>query len=221
MIEIIFKDRKLNIAKLLSFGFTEQIENYVYSADLIGGQLKLIVTISQDGKVYTKVIDNSNNEEYVLHRVPGSSGSFVGQVKAEYEEMLEEISVKCFEPDIFKNVDTKKVIAYASDTYGDEPEYLWQKFPNNAVLRRKDTKTWYAALLTVEKKKLGIDAEGTVEILDLRVRQEELETLIDNKRYFPGYHMNKKHWYTICLDGSIPFDEICRRIDESYILAKK
>lgn len=49
----------------------------------------------------------------------------------------------------------------------------------------------------------------------------QLEETIDNKRYFSGYHMNKKNWYTICLDGSIDNDEIFKRIDISYELAKK
>ena len=31
-----------------------------------------------------------------------------------------------------------------------------------------------------------------------------------------GYHMNKKHWNTVTLDGSIPIDEVRRIIDESY-----
>ncbi|MDF2179421.1 MmcQ/YjbR family DNA-binding protein [Aliiglaciecola sp. CAU 1673] len=34
----------------------------------------------------------------------------------------------------------------------------------------------------------------------------------------PGYHMNKKHWNTIKLDGSIPEGEIQRMIDHSYAL---
>lgn len=32
----------------------------------------------------------------------------------------------------------------------------------------------------------------------------------------PGYHMNKKHWNTVILDGSIPDAEIERMIDHSY-----
>ena len=35
----------------------------------------------------------------------------------------------------------------------------------------------------------------------------------------PGYHMNKKHWFTIRLDGSIPPEEIFPRIDVSFSLA--
>ena len=33
-----------------------------------------------------------------------------------------------------------------------------------------------------------------------------------------GYHMNKEHWNTIALDGSIPKDELLTWIDESYTL---
>jgi predicted DNA-binding protein (MmcQ/YjbR family) len=34
----------------------------------------------------------------------------------------------------------------------------------------------------------------------------------------PGYHMNKRHWNTVVLDGSIPEDEIRAMVDESYDL---
>jgi predicted DNA-binding protein (MmcQ/YjbR family) len=32
----------------------------------------------------------------------------------------------------------------------------------------------------------------------------------------PGYHMNKKHWNTVYLDGTIPDKEVCSWIDHSY-----
>lgn len=34
----------------------------------------------------------------------------------------------------------------------------------------------------------------------------------------PGYHMNKKHWNTVELDGTIPDDELASLIDHSYNL---
>jgi predicted DNA-binding protein (MmcQ/YjbR family) len=34
----------------------------------------------------------------------------------------------------------------------------------------------------------------------------------------PGYHMNKAHWNTVILDGSIPRPELERMIDRSYAL---
>jgi predicted DNA-binding protein (MmcQ/YjbR family) len=37
----------------------------------------------------------------------------------------------------------------------------------------------------------------------------------------PGYHMNKKHWNTVTLDGSIPHDEVIEMIHHSYNLVVK
>jgi predicted DNA-binding protein (MmcQ/YjbR family) len=36
----------------------------------------------------------------------------------------------------------------------------------------------------------------------------------------PGYHMNKKHWNTIILDGTVPDKEVFSWIDHSYNLIK-
>ena len=36
----------------------------------------------------------------------------------------------------------------------------------------------------------------------------------------PGYHMNKKHWNTVLLDGSAPDIEVFLWIDHSYSLVK-
>lgn len=37
----------------------------------------------------------------------------------------------------------------------------------------------------------------------------------------PAYHLNKEHWNSIVLDGSIPEEEIHRMIEESYELVKR
>ena len=34
----------------------------------------------------------------------------------------------------------------------------------------------------------------------------------------PGYHLNKRHWNTVELDGSVPDDELQELIDHSYEL---
>ncbi len=48
--------------------------------------------------------------------------------------------------------------------------------------------------------------------LDLRDRYEQVR---------PGYHMNKKHWNTVVLDGVIPDTEIERMIDHSFKLVRE
>ena len=37
----------------------------------------------------------------------------------------------------------------------------------------------------------------------------------------PGYHMNKKHWNTVLIDGSVPDKEVFSWIDHSYNLISK
>ncbi len=37
----------------------------------------------------------------------------------------------------------------------------------------------------------------------------------------PGYHMNKKHWNTLLIDGTVPDKEIFSWIDHSYDLVMK
>src|SRR5207237_7812037 len=45
--------------------------------------------------------------------------------------------------------------------------------------------------------------------LDLRDRYEQVR---------PGYHMNKKHWNTVEIEGGIPEAELRKMIDHSYDL---
>ena len=53
------------------------------------------------------------------------------------------------------------------------------------------------------------------------MNSEDINRLVDYKKYFPAYHMNKKNWVTICLEGKVDLKEIYEKIDQSYILAKK
>lgn len=48
---------------------------------------------------------------------------------------------------------------------------------------------------------------------------EAMRTIFD--AVIPGYHMNKRLWNTIILDGTIPSSEIERMIDQSYSLIVK
>jgi predicted DNA-binding protein (MmcQ/YjbR family) len=37
----------------------------------------------------------------------------------------------------------------------------------------------------------------------------------------PGYHLSKRHWNTVALDGSVPDDEVLGMIDHSYELVAR
>lgn len=221
MKDLLLKNRRLNISKLHSFGFTEKEGGYFYAVPVAGGRFEMKVRISGTGAIATDLIDRLSGETYILHLIPGTGGPFISRVREEYESILASITETCFDTDVFRSDQAKQILQYVKAKYSDVPEYLWPKFPDNAVLRRKDNSKWYAALLLLPKSKLGIESDEPVEIIDLRVDTQELDSLVDGRRYFPGYHMNKKNWVTICLDGSVSPEEILRRIDASYDLAKK
>lgn len=221
IINNIFRRRKVNLIRLPAYGFSEKKGRYFYHTVLPGSGFSMEVEITGKGLVKATVIDAETNEPYTLHLTDSASGSFITGVKMDYEQVLTDIAEHCFEPDVFKGIQTKAIIAYVRETYGDELEFLWAKTPDNAIWRRKDTQKWYAAVLTVSRSKLGLPSDEMAEIIDLRIEPEQMEATVDNKKYFPGWHMNKRSWYTIILDGSVPEEEIYNRIDRSYRLATK
>lgn len=220
-LETVFNNRSFDTNKLLSFGFIKKEDRYLYCCLLSEKQFELKVIISENGSISANVFDVETQEIYALVKVEAATGSFVGKLRSECETVLAEIAEQCFFSDAFKSNITKKIIAYVKEKYGDELEFLWPKFPLNAILRRKDNRKWYAAVLNLPKHKLGLNGDEKIDIIDLRVAARDIDGLIDGKKYFPGYHKNKKHWITLCLDGSVPFNEICKRIDASYYLALK
>ena len=69
------------------------------------------------------------------------------------------------------------------------------------------------ALIGLNRQPFGINLKCDPDLaLELRDMFEEVK---------PGYHMNKLHWNTVELEGSLPDDEIMNMIDHSYELVFK
>ena len=214
------KDKKIDFKKLEEFGFELKDNSYYYHTSLLKNQFKMTVKINLDNSIFTEIIDAETNEPYVLHLLEIKRSGYSEKVHKAYSEVLEKIKKECFEDKIFKANYTKEIITYVKNKYGDELEFLWEKSPKNAVIRRKSSNKWYAVILTISKRKLNLNSDEIIEIINLHNSLEEIEKLIDYKKYFPAYHMNKKHWCTICLDGTVEVKEIYKLIDISYELAK-
>ena len=218
-VKYFIKDKKIDLKRLEKFGFKLKDNSYYYDIFLLNNQFKMTVKINLDNSIFTEIIDVETNEPYVLHLLEMKRSGYSEKVYRAYSEVLEKIKKECFEDEIFKTDYTKEVVDYVKNKYGDELEFLWEKSPKTAVVRRKNSNKWYALILTLSKRKLNLDSDEAVEIINLHNSPEEIEKLIDNKRYFPAYHMNKKHWCTICLDGTVELEKIFKLIDISYELA--
>ena len=214
------KDKKIDLKKLEEFGFKLIDNSYCYHTSLLKNQFKMTIKISLDNSIFTEIIDVETNEAYVLHLLEMKRSGYSEKVYKEYSEVLEKIKKECFEDEIFKANYTKEIIDYVKNKYGDELEFLWEKSPKNAVIRRESSNKWYAVILTISKRKLNLDSDEIIEVINIHNSPEEIKKLVDYKKYFPAYHMNKKHWCTICLDGTVELKEIYKLIDISYELAK-
>ncbi len=218
--DIVFKRKTYDESRLTEYGFKKEHDTLIYTTPILDGQFLFTVNIVNDS-ITTDVIELSLNEPFALYHIDEANGAFVGQIRSEAEKILSDIASKCFVTRIFKTAQAKMCIKYIQKKYDSQLEFLWQKFPDNAIWRRSDNGKWYGALLTVSAKKLNINSDETVEIIDLRMNPADKEILLDGKNFLEGYHMNKNSWFTVILDGRVPDDNLQKLIDNSFVLAKK
>ena len=114
-----------------------------------------------------------------------------------------------------------KILNYAKTTYQTEPEYLFAKSPDTAVLRNPENEKWYGVIMQISREKLGLKEKETVWIIDLKCDPLFIGSLLEMDGYYPAYHMNKNHWITILLDGTVEEKQILELLDLSYHLTEK
>lgn len=92
---------------------------------------------------------------------------------------------------------------------GERPD-AWEDFPFGGDVYVFKVRNRMFATLSVH---------AGVAQMNLKCDPEEAMILRDVfDAVVPGYHMNKAHWNTVHLDGSIPRGELERMIDRSYAL---
>lgn len=115
----------------------------------------------------------------------------------------------------------KEIEGYINENYDTLQEYPWDKYPNYTTFKHKDNKKWFALIMDVPYEKLNIEKEGTVNVINLKNVPEMIGSLRKDKSILPAYHMNKDHWITILLDGTVQKQKIYDLIDISYDLTRK
>lgn len=111
------------------------------------------------------------------------------------------------------------ILNYVKEKYHTNPEYLWKKYPFYAIFRVK--KKWFGIVMNVPKEKLGFSGQEEVDILNVKCPPEMIGSLRKSECILPAYHMNKEHWITILLDGSVPKEKIEQLIAISYDLVSE
>lgn len=215
-LSIYLKNRKIISKKVLDNGFIKENNSYILEKEINNNDFKVVIELTNDKQI-SKVIDLSSNEEYILVDTK-TTGSFVGQIKDEYEKIINSFIENCTEPNIFKSNNSKQVIKYIKEKYNDDLEYLWEKLPNCAIWRNKNNDKWYGLIMQIKESSLGLKSDKETEVLNLKYQKDQTNEIINNKTIFPAYHMNKKSWISIKLDEDIDIKEIENLIDNSYNL---
>lgn len=214
MFEELTKNKKPNSKRLEDYGFIKEQGHYAFQTHILENSFLLCVTIDETGLIETHLFDIENGDEYTLYKT-SAAGEYVGSIREEIRLEIAKIVGFCYENSAFQFPQTVHLLSYVKERYGDEPEFPWDDV-DGAVFRKKSNRKWYALVMTVKKDRLGLEGDGSVEVVNLKYKFQELPDNLKSLPIMPAYHMNKKTWVTVVLDGRVPDANLFRMLDQSY-----
>ena len=115
----------------------------------------------------------------------------------------------------------QELTTYLSETYSTSGENLFVRYPNFQVFRHTGNKKWFAVLMDIPRKNLGLTGDGETQVVNLKCDTRLIGSFREETGIFPGWHMNKAHWLSVALDGTVEEEKIKFLVDMSYELTKK
>ncbi len=112
-------------------------------------------------------------------------------------------------------MDREAFEAYIQETYSADKDHPWMSMPEYAVFRHGNQK-WFAVVMRVPKEKLGLHGPELLDVVNLKCQPILIGALRGEPGIFPAYHMNKEHWITVALDGSVPDEKLKMLLDVSF-----
>ena len=114
--------------------------------------------------------------------------------------------------------DRQTVFDYIRKKYKARPEYPWRRDNTGAVLRHEDNKKWFALVMNVRRSRMGLPGEDYTDVINLKIDDMFFrDQIIREDGIMPAYHMNKMHWITVLLDGTVPEKKVFDLIDMSFM----
>ena len=92
--------------------------------------------------------------------------------------------------------------------------------PTNTVFRHTGSKKWFALIMDIPRKNLGLAGDSEICVANLKCDTRLIGSFRQEPGIFPGWHMNKAHWLSVALDGTVEDEKIKFLVDMSYELTK-
>lgn len=115
----------------------------------------------------------------------------------------------------------ERIDAYTKEKYGIDPEILPFSHEEYEIYRHTENGKWFAVFIVKERSAFGLEGDGTAEILCVKIKDPFFaDILMQQPGYLRGYPSSKWNWVSMVLDGTVPFEDICRWLDESYLATR-
>lgn len=115
----------------------------------------------------------------------------------------------------------ERIDAYTKEKYGIDPEILPFSHEDYEIYRHPETGKWFAVFIVKERSALGLDGDGKAEILCVKPKDRFFaDFMMQQRGYLRGFPSSKWNWISMVLDGTVPYEDICKWLDESYLATK-
>jgi len=117
-------------------------------------------------------------------------------------------------------MDRRELGDYIGSFYSTAGEHPFAKEPSTCVFRHANNNKWFAVIMEIPKKKLGLDRGGEIVVVNFKCDPRLIGSFREEEGIYPAYHMSKSHWLTVALDGTVGEDKIKFLLNMSYDLTK-
>ena len=116
----------------------------------------------------------------------------------------------------------QRVLELALNLPGASTDMPFEDDFDSTVLRHGPGGKWFGLLMRVRRYRVGWTGDALTQILNLKC--DPLVSYALRQQYpdiLPAYHMNKTHWISVRLEGSLPEEVLQMLLEMSYQLTKE
>lgn len=111
-------------------------------------------------------------------------------------------------------------------------DHPWKSNPTYTVYRHGDNRKWLALVFDATKEQLlrlkpkdnavqeYVDGER-IDVVNLKLDPEMIDDVVKSPGIFPAFHMDRRHWITVLLDGTVDAKTLWPLVEISYTLTMK
>jgi predicted DNA-binding protein (MmcQ/YjbR family) len=120
------------------------------------------------------------------------------------------------------NKERENIINFALSLEGAMADKPFPEDFDTTVLRHADTGKWFGIIMHITGSKVGLSPDIKVDVMNVKCKPEDTFTAREiSSGILPAYHMNKKHWISILLNGTVERELTEALLENSYELTKK